>query len=172
MHGGVLFALLRLRKRFVGHAVGFQVQEVHKQCFKLLSSWINRLAHANHCAEDEFCRYIGLGPGGCPETRAELSGVNIANLCNIIRLARSDLAAKLLVEHRNFPIRCIARENFQQCPQCVARTPSVYLRHWRFAWSLTCETCGTALAPNCAKEIRPQEISAKLKVRGGRGRCS
>ncbi|PHS19454.1 MAG: hypothetical protein COA78_00780 [Blastopirellula sp.] len=41
---------------------------------ELLSSWMLRLALANHCAVDELCRYLGLQRGRAPETVAELEG--------------------------------------------------------------------------------------------------
>ena len=74
---------------------------------ELLSSWLKRLARANYCTEDELCRYLGLRSGRAPETLADLAGVDVAGLCSILRLVRDDLVAMLIVEHHNFPIRCV-----------------------------------------------------------------
>lgn len=136
---------------------------------ELLSSWIKRLARTNYCTEEELCRYIGLRLGRAPEALADFAGIDVARLCNILRLARDDLVAMLIVEHDNFPIPCIALEDFQHCPQCIARTPGVTLRHWRFAWSLTCEACGSELTPSCTGGGQIKPIPAKLKVRAARG---
>ena len=136
---------------------------------ELLSSWIKRLACANHCAEDELCKYLGLQGGRAPETLAELVGVDLVWFCNLLRLKRKDLAVMLLEDRPSFPFGCIAREDFQHCSQCIAEAPGVSLRHWRFVWSLTCENCGATLVPSLFAENAPHSISAKLKFRAGRG---
>lgn len=42
---------------------------------ELLSSWIARLARANHCSGEELCGYIGLRQGRVPEYVGELGYV-------------------------------------------------------------------------------------------------
>ena len=61
--------------------------------------------------------------------------------------------------------RCVSRHDFQFCPGCVEKTPDLVLRHWRFAWSMTCEACGRALAPKHPAEA----VSDRLLARGARG---
>ena len=136
---------------------------------ELLSSWLKRLARANYCTEDELCRYLGLRSGRAPETLADLAGVDVAGLCSILRLVRDDLVAMLIVEHHNFPIRCVAQEDFQHCPHCITQTPGATLRHWRYAWSVTCENCGSELTPSKTGNGQVKLIPTKLKVRAARG---
>ena len=131
---------------------------------ELLSSWLKRLARANYCTEDELCRYLGLRSGRAPETLADPAGVDVAGLCSILRLVRDDLVAMLIVEHHNFPIRCVAQEDFQHCPHCITQTPGATLRHWRYAWSVTCENCGSELTPSKTGNGQVKLIPTKLKV--------
>ncbi len=136
---------------------------------ELLSSWLTRLARANHCAVEELCRYLKLRGGRAPETMAELADVDFDRLVPLLRTSRRKLVSMLLDEHDSFPIQCIARENFQHCSQCADQTPGLALRHWRFVWSLTCETCGSELVPIRRGNGEPRTISGRLKARAIRG---
>lgn len=54
----------------------------------------------------------------------------------------------MLIQRRaDFPIECISWSDFQNCPACARKQPGISLRHWRFAWSLRCEVCGSELSP-------------------------
>lgn len=107
---------------------------------ELLSSWIGRLAKANHCSAEELCGYLGLGQGRVPERINDLGQVDWARLCSAVQLTRHD---------------------FQYCPRCVEKIPDLVLRHWRLAWSITCETCGQALATN----YPAKDVSGRLRAR-------
>ena len=98
---------------------------------ELLSSWIKRLARTNYCTKEELCRYLGLSLDRAPEALVGFAGIDAARLCSILRLARDDLIAMLIVEHHNFPIRCVAQEDFQQFLQCFARSPGARERGYR-----------------------------------------
>ena len=58
-----------------------------------------------------------------PETLADLAGVDVAGLCSILRLVRDDLVAMLIVEHHNFPIRCISSTALIVSPKQGATLP-------------------------------------------------
>lgn len=44
---------------------------------ELLSSWVTRLARANHCSFEELSGYLGLEQGKVPETVAEPGQMNL-----------------------------------------------------------------------------------------------
>ena len=50
----------------------FRPLPVHDE---LLSSWIRRLARANHCSVEELCGYLGVGEGRVPEYAGDLCAV-------------------------------------------------------------------------------------------------
>jgi len=136
---------------------------------ELLSSWIARLAQANHCCVEELCGYLGLERGRVPETVAEFSRVNLDRLSFMVQRTHDEIAAMMLADDGHFPIRCVARDDFQRCPGCTEQTPGLVLRHWRFAWSLTCETCGRELAPMHPAGPDAEIVSDKLAARACRG---
>jgi len=143
-------------------ALPFRPPPVHDE---LLSSWIGRLAKANHCSAKELCGYLGLGQGRVPERESDLHAVNWARLCEGVQRVPDEIAAMTLPDTVHHSVRCVARHDFQYCPGCVQKTPDLVLRHWRFAWSLTCETCGQALAAKHPAE----EVLGRLLARGARG---
>ena len=132
---------------------------------ELLSSWIGRLAQANHCSAQELCGYLGLGQGRVPERESDLHTVNWARLCEGVQRIPNEIAAMTLPDTVHHSVRCLARHDFQYCPGCVQKTPDLVLRHWRFAWSLICKACGQALAAKCPAGA----ISDRLLARGIRG---
>jgi hypothetical protein len=132
---------------------------------ELLASWIGRLAKANHCSAEELCGYLGMGQGRVPEHASDLRVVNWVRLCAALQRTRDEIYAMTLPDTMHHSVRCVSRHDFQHCPGCVEKTPDLVLRHWRFAWSLTCETCGQALA---AKH-RAEAVSDRLFARAARG---
>lgn len=136
---------------------------------ELLSSWIARLAGANHCSVPELCGYLGFDCEHPPETLAELQGAYIERFCVITRLSRSDLEGMLLARRTEFPVECMAWSDFQHCPTCTRETPGVSLRHWRYAWSLNCEICGSELLPICGSRGNERQVSPRLLIRAVEG---
>lgn len=132
---------------------------------ELLSSWIGRLARANHCSVEELCGYLGLGHGRVPERMNDLGQVNWARLSWAVEQTRDDIAAMTLPDTMHLPVQYVSNDDFQVCINCMVQTPGVILRHWRFAWSLTCENCGR---PLMAKYLA-DGISDRLRVRASRG---
>ena len=109
---------------------------------ELLSSWIGRLAKANHCSVEELCGYLGLGQGRVPERINDPGEMDWARLCSAVQRTRNEIAAMTLPDTVHHAVRYVSRHDFQYCPGCTEQTPGLALRHWRFAWSMTCETRG------------------------------
>jgi hypothetical protein len=128
---------------------------------ELLSSWIGRLAKANHCSAEELCGYLGLGQGRVPERINDLGQVDWARLCSAVQLTRHEIAAMTLPDATQHGVQYVSWHDFQYCPRCVEKIPDLVLRHWRLAWSITCETCGQALATN----YPAKDVSGRLRAR-------
>ena len=129
----------------------FRPPPIHDE---LLSSWISRLANANHCSVEELCGYLGLGQGRVPECTSDLGVVNWARICAALQRPQIEIAAMTLPGTMYHSARYVSLDDFQYCLGCVEKTPNLVLRHWRFVWSLTCEACGRTLAAkNPAKYI-------------------
>lgn len=132
---------------------------------ELLASWIGRLAKANHCSAEELCGYLGLGQGRVPEHVSDLRVVDWVRLCAALQRTRDEITAMTLPDKMHNSVRCVSPHDFQYCPVCVERAPDIVLRHWRFAWLMTCEVCGQTLATK-----RPAEaVSDRLLARAARG---
>ncbi len=132
---------------------------------ELLSSWITRLAVANHCSVPELCGYLGFDGEHPPETMAELLGANIERLCAIARLSTGDLKGMLLARRAGVPVECMSWSDFQHCPTCTREMPGVSLRNWRYAWSLICKSCGSELLPVRASPGNERQVSPRLLTR-------
>ncbi|WP_336099175.1 TniQ family protein [Roseovarius sp. CH_XMU1461] len=132
---------------------------------ELLSSWIGRLAKANHCSAEELCGYLGLGQGRVPERINDLGQVDWVRLCSAVQRTRHEIAAMTLPDATHHAVRYVSLHCFQHCPGCAEQTPGLTLRHWRFAWSMTCETCGQALVA----KYPVKGISGRLRARAVRG---
>jgi len=132
---------------------------------ELLSSWIARLAVANHCSVPELCGYLGFAGDRSPETLEELEGMDVERMCTITRLERSDLNNTLLTRRAEFPVECISWSDFQHCVACARATPGVSLRHWRCAWSLTCQICGSELVSLRPDPKASDHLPARLRAR-------
>ncbi len=136
---------------------------------ELLSSWIARLADANYCSLPELCRYLGLGQERPPETQSDLAGVNLDRFCTLLRLPSAELDRMLLRRRAEFPIECISWSDFQHCPACTHKVPGVSLRHWRYAWSLQCEVCGSELSPLGRDPAAHVNLPTRLRTRAKEG---
>lgn len=132
---------------------------------ELLSSWISRLAKANHCSVEELCGYLGLRQGRVPECASDLGVVNWARICAALQRPQDEVAAMTLPDTVHHAVRYVSRHDFQHCPGCAEQTSGLALRHWRFAWSMTCETCGQALAA----KYPAKDVSSRLRARAVRG---
>lgn len=134
---------------------------------ELLSSWITRLAKANHCSVQEFYGYLGFEQGRVPKTVAELENGNLDHLSLLVQLPASDVAAMTLPDGIRFEVQYVSQHDFQKCAGCTSQTPGLVLRHWRFIWATTCERCGRELVP-----LHPADaeiISEKIRRRANRG---
>ncbi|WP_082899244.1 TniQ family protein [Sulfitobacter sp. EhC04] len=132
---------------------------------ELLSSWIRRLAQANHCSVEDLCGYLGLGQGRMPELMNDLGQVNWARFCSAVQRTRDEIEAMALPDTTHLPVQCVSRDDFQVCESCTDQTPGLILRHWRLGWSLTCGNCGRPLLAR-----HPSDgLSDRLRVRAARG---
>ena len=136
---------------------------------ELLSSWIARLAEANYCSVPELCRYLGLAQERPPETQSDLAGVGIDRFCATLRLPPEELDSMLIQRRADFPIECISWSDFQNCPACARKQPGISLRHWRFAWSLRCEVCGSELVALRCEPAAHVHLPTRLRTRAKEG---
>ncbi|WP_161489461.1 TniQ family protein [Aquicoccus porphyridii] len=136
---------------------------------ELLSSWITRLADANYCSVPELCRYLGLAQERPPETLTDLIGVDTDRFCATLRLPPEELDSMLIQRRAEFPIECISWSNFQHCSVCAHKVPRISLRHWRFAWSMHCEACGSELLPVRSKTAAHVHLPTRLRIRAKEG---
>ena len=134
-------------------------------CDELLSSWLTRLAQANHCSTEELCGYLGLQRGRVPDRESDLEQVCVERLCAAVGRKRTEIAAMTLPNLSARSLNYLATHDFQTCKHCQEQTPDLVLRHWRFAWSTNCESCDRSLVSTC-----PQGgISKRMKARAARG---
>jgi len=134
-------------------------------CDELLSSWLTRLAQANHCSTEELCGYLGLQRGRVPDRSSDLEQVCVGRLCAAVGRKRTEIAAMTLPNLNTRSLNYLATHDFQTCKHCQEQTPDLVLRHWRFAWSTNCESCGRSLV-----SPYPQGgISKRMKARAARG---
>jgi hypothetical protein len=132
---------------------------------ELLSSWVRRLARANHCSVEDLCGYLGLGQGRVPERKNDLGQVNWARLCLGVQQTRDEIEAMTLPDTSHLPVQCVSSDDFQRCANCASQTIDLVLRHWRFSWSLTCENCGRPLVAKYPAD----DLSDRLRVRAASG---
>lgn len=112
---------------------------------ELLSSWIVRLAHGNHCGVEEFCRYLGFKKGRAPEFREEVADLDLNRLSCAARIPEAEVHAMTIPKLIHPRTLIIANSDFQYCSKCRLEKPGIVLKHWRYAWSMDCQTCGTRL---------------------------
>ncbi len=136
---------------------------------ELLSSWIARLANANFCSVPELCQYLGLDQKRPPETQSELAGVDRDRFCAMLRLLPAELDRMLLRRRTQFPVECISWSDFQNCPTCARKQPGISLRHWRYAWSLQCDVCGSELSPVRRDQTAHAHLPTRLRTRAKEG---
>lgn len=136
---------------------------------ELLSSWIARLADANYCTLPELCRYLGLDQERPPETQSDLAGVDLDRFCTLLHMPSDKLDRMLLKRQIGFPVECISWSDFQNCPKCAREQPGISLRHWRYAWSLQCEICGSELEPVRRDPAVHLNLPTRLRTRAKEG---
>lgn len=135
------------------------------RCDELLSSWLTRLAQTNHCSIQELCGYLGLQRGRVPDRESDLEQVFVERLCAAVGRKRTEIAAMTLPNLNNCSLNYLAIHDFQICKHCQEQMTGLILRHWRFAWSTNCESCGRSLV-----SPYPQGgISKRMKARAALG---
>lgn len=75
----------------------------------------------------------------------------------------------LLRRRVEFPIESISWSDFQNCRACERKQPGISLRHWRYAWSLQCEVCGSELAPLGCDPAAHVNLPTRLRTRAKEG---
>ncbi len=100
-----------------------------------------------------------------PEYAGDLCAVNWARLCSAVQQTRDEIVAMTLPNAMHLPVQCMSNDDFQVCANCARQTLGLILRHWRFAWSLTCEACGRSLVARHPAD----RISNRLHLRAARG---
>ena len=136
---------------------------------ELLSSWVTRLAEANYCSVPELLGYLGFSGDKPPETSHDLRGANIDRFGSLAHLPSSDIQCMLLKRRAGFPVECVPCSDFQYCPTCTRKVPGVSLRHWRYAWSMICNSCGTGLLPLGTAPGAEFQVPLRLEVRALKG---
>lgn len=136
---------------------------------ELLSSWVTRLAAANYCSVPELLGYLGFSDEQPPDTSHELQGTDINRFGALARLSSSDVRGMLLVRRAELPVEIVSCSDFQHCPTCTQKVPGISLRHWRYAWSMACNSCGTGLLPLGTALGEELQVPARLKVRASKG---
>lgn len=134
---------------------------------ELLSSWIMRLAQANHCTFKELKGYLGFEKGAIPATVDELNQWNLHRLSLLVQHPADKIAAMTLPYGKRFNVQFVSDHDFQKCAGCTLRTPGLILRHWRFAWSTICERCGEDLVGLDSKKV--ESVPEKFTRRVNRG---
>jgi len=95
----------------------------------------------------------------------DLRQVNWARFCSAVQRTRDEIEAMTLPDMSHLPVQCVSRDDFQRCANCASQTQGLILRHWRFAWSLTCENCCRPLVAR-----HPSDgLSDRLRLRAARG---
>lgn len=72
-----------------------------------------------------------------------------------------------MFENSAFPVSCVAKENFQSCPNCQLSHGEVSLRHWRYAWTIDCLLCGTRLHSRTDKSDPPEKLVKRARKGAG-----
>lgn len=131
---------------------------------ELLSSWIMRLAQANHCSFKELNGYLGFDKRVVPTTVGELDRQNLHHLSIVLQQPADKIAAMTLPYGKRFDVQFVSGYDFQKCAVCTSRTPGLILRHWRFAWSTSCERCGEELVGLDSKkaEFIPEKFTRRV----------
>ena len=103
---------------------------------------------------------------GCPTARATSSKFVWADCARLLEEKRTEIAAMTLPNLNTRSLNYLATHDFQTCKTLPrAKRPDLVLRHWRFAWSTNCESCGRSLV-----SPYPQGgISKRMKARAARG---
>lgn len=133
-------------------------------CDELLSSWIGRLAIANHCDAQELCRYLGLKQGRVPVWQSEVGCADLSRLCRAVQLCETDVLEMTLPNLNCREVVSISRNNFQHCRFCTRQMPGLVLRHWRFAWSLVCEVCSRNLVSQVRMKTVPRTLAVQARA--------
>lgn len=115
----------------------------------MLSSWLRRLARVNHCTVEELGNHLRLDRRTLGDVAVRPSSGDLEKLAVAARLDISQVIVLLSPGFQDPRSVFVAPRPFQTCPVCtrLAGDEAFERRHWRFAWSLRCEECGTRLIP-------------------------
>lgn len=111
---------------------------------ELLSSWLSRLAIANHSDVAEVLEYLNLPVVDQRLLDGMLSDHLVHTLSAAAQLSPSLIRGLSLSNLQDHVRPHVAIEaSFQFCPKCRAR--GFELRHWRAAWTIACKSCDSEL---------------------------
>lgn len=126
---------------------------------ELLSSWLQRLAHANGIAPCHVASTLGLGNGFGPVKLEQNIPDRVASLLNnYTGMDSTTLAAMSFTGNAWQPLLLPLRNNshrgqsnwLQYCPQCLGADPTPYFRRsWRLATSVSCAIHRCVLKDRC-----------------------
>jgi hypothetical protein len=140
---------------------------------ELLLSWLNQIGRANDMRLDYLLTYIGVNISRI--WRNDVSpGLDVcAAIANATRRNPDEINAMIMAAAPSLASGLVSpKRDFQFCPKCVSsftgpvgitarpielprfRLP-ITLRHWRYAWTVRCHVCDSALVPLCCNPMSP-----------------
>ncbi len=133
---------------------------------ELLSGWLIRLATINYCEVDGLQAYIGIAVRHPASLDFEVGAIAAERIATAARLNPESVRSLIFAPMSQNDALLTAQFPFQSCPDCSR--PGFALRHWRRAWSVDCQMCGTRLLSIFAKP-EGELASEKLLRRARRG---
>ena len=133
---------------------------------ELLSGWLIRLATINYCEVDGLQAYIGIAVRHPASLDFEVGAIAAERIATAARLNPESVRSLIFAPMSQNDALLTAQFPFQSCPDCSR--PGFALRHWRRAWSVDCQMCGTRLRSIFAKP-EGELASEKLLRRARRG---
>ena len=133
---------------------------------ELLSGRLIRLATINYCEVDELLAHIGIAVRHPATLDFEVDMATVKRKAIAARLDPETVGSLIFPPMSQAEALLTAQFPFQSCPDCSRRC--LALRHWRRAWAVDCQVCGTRLLSIFAKP-EGELASEKLLRRAGRG---
>lgn len=128
---------------------------------ELLSSWLKRIAAANFLEPSDLCEYLRLPTvkvervdAGLPQDTVDRIGQ--ATKTKVAEV--EDMTFVSLPETAKYFVSL--KHGFQYCPTCTRQQSRpgrdvVELKHWRYAWILNCDMCGSQLVGSANIQENP-----------------
>lgn len=152
---------------------------------ELLSSWLHRLARANHLADHSFCRCMfgsravwnrdidRSADEALISALSEWTGVSVDRIYRMTLTSLSGLLSPMVNAHGLatwiLPIgvyhRLRRHAGQQFCPQCLSENPTFFRKRWRLAFVVTCVRHGIAMydrCPRCQSAVMLHRMSGPL----------